>query len=155
VFAWEAQMVQGTANFVGETVANSRPDSKRVSGTHHNGTLASIPMVCESKFSQIKEAITASDLKMLLDIVQEMLARELEVLDNAVASRDVLVAKNALHKLKGLCGNYGLMALADEAKDLESILKNDEDDIEDMDLNTFSIYIARSIGELKLVQSTL
>lgn len=147
MFAWEARMVQSAANVGGEVLTDSYSDN--------GGSAASAPMVCASKFSQIKDAITASDLKMLLTIVQEMLARELEVLDNAVASKDVPVAKNALHKLKGLCGNYGLMILAGEAKDLEDVLKNDEDEIKDLDLEVFSTYIARSIGELKVVQATL
>lgn len=148
-------MVQGTSNVSGESVTNSFSDSNRILGTKSTPPMPSTPMVCASKFSQIKEAITASDLKMLLDIVQEMLTRELDVLDVAVASHDVPVAKNSLHKLKGLCGNYGLMILADEAKELECILINDEDEIEDLNLAPFSSYIARSIGELKLVQATL
>lgn len=148
-------MVQGTSNVGGESVTNSFPDSAGILGSKSKAPSPSTPMVCASKFSQIKEAITASDLKMLLDIVQEMLTRELDILDSAVASHDVPVAKNSLHKLKGLCGNYGLLILADEAKDLESILINDEDEIEDLNLDAFSSYIARSIGELKLVQATL
>lgn len=151
VFAWEAPMVQATTGFGEESVVELYSESAKNSGRLSK----SAPMVCSAKFSEIKKSITASDLKMLLDIVQEMLGRELEVLDSAVASKDVSVAKSALHKLKGLCGNYGLIVLADEAKDLEAILKNDEDEIKNLDLDIFSSYIARSIGELKQVQASL
>ena len=47
------------------------------------------------------------------------------------------------------------MILSEEAKDLETILKNDEDDVQDLDLSVFSSYIARAIGELKFTQATL
>ncbi|MEQ9489388.1 MAG: Hpt domain-containing protein [Alphaproteobacteria bacterium] len=144
-------MVQATTGFGEESVVELYSESAKNSGRLSK----SAPMVCSAKFSEIKKSITASDLKMLLDIVQEMLGRELEVLDSAVASKDVSVAKSALHKLKGLCGNYGLIVLADEAKDLEAILKNDEDEIKNLDLDIFSSYIARSIGELKQVQASL
>lgn len=144
-------MVQAATGFGEESVVELFSESVKSSGRPPKFA----PMVCSTKFSEIKSSIKASDLKMLLDIVQEMLGRELEVLDSAVASKDVSVAKSALHKLKGLCGNYGLIALADEAKDLETTLKADEDEIKNLALDTFSSYIARSIGELKQIQASL
>ncbi len=144
-------MVQATTGFGGDAVNDLYSDSANSSGR----PFKSAPMMCSAKFAEIKNSISSADLKMLLGIVQEMLGRELEVLDSAVASKDVSVAKSALHKLKGLCGNYGLAVLAEESKELECILKTDEDEIKHLDLNPLSSYIARSIGELKLIQASL
>ena len=97
MFAGEASMVQSTTSFGGGSLVDSYSES---AGNVGSGPACATSMLCDVKFSQIKESITASDLKMLLTIVQEMLARELEILDNAVASRDVPVAKMPCINLK-------------------------------------------------------
>ena len=132
LFTAMLRVLPKTDNRIGATAPNhteivslGRPDKRAVetadrsSSVDEKGVIASLPLIDRMMLGGWSDGLDRAAVRGLLDGVPSEVGLCLNELKTAIAAGDIVQAKRAAHRLKGMASNLGATRLAGAARDLE------------------------------------